>query len=197
MVFLKHTIIAILISMCAQIKAQTKTYTLKAVGIKIGKLEAYHLKKNNFNFYATHSVVDFITIKADVKTEAIYEDGILIRATVTSKINGELYSSKTIWKKDHYDIDCHTRKYNYKDTTLTRPIRWSAGKMYFEIPRPGVEIYTESYGKLSILEETKKNTLRMTTPESKQVYYYSGDYTKLEKIEVVNSIKNFDMIPDH
>lgn len=183
--------------MCAQIKAQTKTYTLKAVGIKIGKLEAYHLKKNNFNFYATHSVVDFITIKADVKTEAIYEDGILIRAIVTSKINGELYSSKTIWKKDHYDIDCHTRKYNYKDTTLTRPIRWSAGKMYFEIPRPGVEIYTESYGKLSILEETKKNTLRMTTPESKQVYYYSGDYSKLEKIEVVNSIKNFDMIPDH
>jgi len=194
---LKHAIIGILICLCARLGAQTKSYTLKALGIKIGQLEAYHLKKSNFDFYATHSTVDFITIKADVKTEAIYEDGVLIRAIVTSKINGEAYSSKTIWKKDHYDIDCHTRKYNYKDTTLTRPIRWSAGKMYFEIPKPGVEIYTESYGKLSTLEETKKNTLRMTTPESRQIYYYSGDYSKLEKIEVVNSIKNFDMIPDH
>ncbi|MCZ8283998.1 MAG: hypothetical protein O9353_00955, partial [Bacteroidia bacterium] len=95
-----------------------------------------------------------------------------------------------------YDIDCHARKYSYRDTTLTRAIRWSAGKMYFEIPKPGVEIYTESYGKLSTLEETKKNTLKMTTPESKQIYSYSGDYTKLVKIEVVNNIKNFDMIPD-
>lgn len=197
MMFLKHTIIGILISICVQMKAQSKTYTLKAVGIKIGQLEAYHLKNNAFDFYATHSKVDFITIKADVKTEAVYQNGILIRAIVTSKINGEAYSSKTIWKKDHYDIDCHTRKYNYKDTTITRPIRWSAGKMYFEIPKPGVEIYTESYGKLSILEEPKKNTLKMTTPESKQLYYYSGDYSKLEKIEVVNSIKNFDMIPDN
>lgn len=167
------------------------------MGLKIGKLEAYHLKKNNFDFYATHSIVDFITIKADVKTEAIYEDGVLIRAIVTSKINGEAYSSKTIWKKDHYDIDCHARKYSHKDTTLSRPIKWSAGKMYFEIPKPGVEIYTESYGKLSTLEETKKNTLKMITPESKHIYSYSGDYTKLIKIEVVNNIKNFDMIPDN
>lgn len=193
---LRYTIIGILFSFCTFLGAQTKTYTLKAMGLKIGKLEAYHLNKNNFDFYATHSTVDFITIKADVKTEAIYEDGILIRATVTSKINGETYSSKTIWKKDHYDIDCHARKYSYRDTTLTRPIRWSAGKMYFEIPKPGVEIYTESYGKLNTLEEAKKNTLKMTTPESKQIYSYSGDYTKLVKIEVVNNIKNFDMIPD-
>jgi hypothetical protein len=193
---LKYTIIGILFCFCTFLGAQTKTYTLKAMGLKIGKLEAYHLNKNNFDFYATHSTVDFITIKADVKTEAIYEDGILIRATVTSKINGETYSSKTIWKKDHYDIDCHARKYSYRDTTLTRPIRWSAGKMYFEIPKPGVEIYTESYGKLNTLEEAKKNTLKMTTPESKQIYSYSGDYTKLVKIEVVNNIKNFDMIPD-
>jgi hypothetical protein len=196
MMFLKHAIIGILISVCVHSTAQTKTYTLKAMGLRIGKLEAYHLKKNNFDFYATHSTVDFITIKADVKTEVIYEDGILIRAIVTSKINGEAYSSKTIWKKDHYDIDCHARKYSHKDTTLTKPIKWSAGKMYFEIPKPGVEIYTESYGKLSILEETKKNTLKMTTPESKQIYSYSGDYAKLVKIEVVNNIKNFDMIPD-
>ena len=178
------------------VQAQTKTFTLKTMGLKIGKLEAYHLKNNSFDYYVTQSNVDFITIKADVKTEAIYNNGMLIKATVTSKINGENYISKTVWKKDHYDIDCHTRKYNYKDTTLTKPIKWSAGKLYFETAKPGVEIYTESYGKMGILEEVKKNTLKMTTPESKQIYYYTGDYTTLQKIEVVNNIKNFDMIPD-
>lgn len=177
--------------------AQNKSFTLKAVGLSIGKLEAYHLKKANFDYYATHSTVDFITIKADVKTETIYEDGILIRAIVTSKINGQPYLSKTIWKKDHYEIDCHTRKYDFKDTTLTKPIRWSASRLYFEIPKAGVEVYTESYGKLGILEETKKNSLTMTTPESKQIYYYSADRTILQKIEVVNNIKNFDMLPDN
>lgn len=197
MTFLKHIILGIIACLFVQAKAQTKTFTLKAVGIKIGKLEAYHIRNNAFDYYVTHSSVDFITIKADVKTEAVYQHGILIRAIVTSKINGEAYSSKTVWKKDHYDIDCHTRKYSHKDTTITRPIRWSAGKMYFEIPKPGVEIYTESYGKLSTLEEVKKNTLKMTTPESRQIYYYSGEYTKLLKIEVVNNIKNFDMVPDN
>lgn len=195
--FLRQAIIGILILATTVAPAQTKSFTLKAMGIKIGKLEAYHLKKGIFNYYATHSTVDFVTIKADVKTEAIYENGMLIRAIVTSKINGEIYSSKTFWKKDHYDIDCHARKYDYRDTTLSKPIKWSTGKLYFEIGKPGVETYTETYGKLGILEETKKNSLKMTTPESKQIYYYSEDYSKLLKIEVVNSIKNFDMIPDN
>ena len=176
--------------------SQTKLFTLKAIGIKIGKLEACHIKNNAFDYYVTHSKVDFITIKADVKTEALYQNGVLIKATVTSTINTQPYTSKTIWKKDHYDIDCHTRKYNYKDTTVTSPIKWSASKLYFETPVPGVQIYTESYGIVGPLIEVKKNTLKMTTPESKQIYYYNSDYSKLLKIEVVNSIKNFDMIPD-
>lgn len=190
-------IISILLMAACLVNAQNKSFTLKAMGIKIGTLEAYHLKNNNFDYYVTHSIVDFITIKADVKTESVYHHGILIKATVSSKINGESYHSKTVWKKDHYDIDCHTRKYNHNDTTLTKPIKWSTGKLYFDIPKAGTEIYTESYGKMGVMEETKTYSLRMTTPESKQIYYYSKDYDKILKIEVINNIKNFDMIPDN
>lgn len=182
---------------CATAQAQNHTYTLKAAGIKIGKLEAYHVKNTAFDYYVTHSSVDFITIKADVKTESFYHNGILTKSIVTSKINGESYISKTIWKKDHYDIDCHTRKYNYRDTTLTKPIKWSTGKMYFEVAAAGTEVYAESYGKMGTLVETKKNTLKMTTPESKQIFYYNTDYSRILKIEIVNNIKNFDMIPDN
>lgn len=193
----KHRIIISILLMAAfLVKAQNKTFTLKAMGIKIGTLEAYHLKNNNFDYYVTHSIVDFITIKADVKTESIYHHGILIKATVSSLINGQSYHSKTAWKKDHYDIDCHTRKYSHRDTTLTKPIKWSTGKLYFDIPKAGTEIYTETYGKMGVMEELKTHSLRMTTPESKQIYNYSSDYEKILKIEVINNIKNFDMIPD-
>lgn len=180
-------------------KAQDKTFTIKVAGIKIGKLEAYHITNSGFDYYVTHSTVDFsviLKIKADVRTESLYHDGILLKATVNSVLNGMAYSSKTFWKKDHYDIDCHTYKYRYKDTTLTKPIRWSAGKLYFETPAPGDEVYTESYGKLGVLTTTGKNAMKMTSPHSKQVYYYSAGYSKLQKIEVVNSIKNFVMYPD-
>lgn len=176
--------------------SQTKTFSIKALGLKIGKLEARHSSKNNLDAYGSHSTIDFITIKADVKTEAIYQNGVLIKSVVTSTINGQSYLSQTIWKKDHYQIDCHARDYNYSDSTLTTPIKWSAGKLYFEIPTKGDAVYAESYGVMGVLEETKKNALKMTTPESKQIYYYDKDYTELLRIEVINNIKNFDMIPD-
>ena len=179
-----------------QVFSQTKHFTLKTLGLKIGKLEVYRNSKNNFDSFVSLSSIDFITIKADVKTEAIYQNGVLIKSVVTSTINGQSYLSQTLWKKDHYQIDCHARDYNYSDSTLTTPIRWSAGKLYFEIPNKGDAVYAESYGVMGVLEETKKNALKMTTPESKQIYYYNNDNTELLRIEVINSIKNFEMIPD-
>ena len=198
--FLKH-IFFLIFSVLAFIitDAQTRAFTLKVAGIKIGRLEAYHIKNSSFDYYVTHSTVNFsilLKLKADVKTESLYHEGVLLKATVNSSLNGIAYSSKTIWKKDHYDIDCRTYKYVYKDTTLTKHIKWSAGKLYFEIPKPGDEVYTESYGKLGVLTETGKSALKMTSPQSKQIYYYNADFSKLLKIEVVNGIKNFEMYPD-
>lgn len=180
-------------------KAQDKVFIIKIAGIKIGKLEAYHIRNGSFDYYVTHSTVDvsvIVKIKADIKTESLYHNGVLLKATVKSTLNGVNYSSKTVWEKDHYNIDCHTYKYDYKDSTLTRPIRWTAGKLYFEIPAEGDEVYTESYGKTGILTATTKNGLKMTSPKSKQTYYYNADYSKLLRIEVINSFKNFDMYPD-
>ncbi len=180
------------------LNAQNRSFIIKVAGIKIGKLDAYHIKNKTFDYYVTHSTVNFsfiMTLKADIKTESLYNDGVLLKATVTSTLNGTPYISRTVLKKNHYDIDCNTYKYTYRDTTLTKPIKWSAGKLYFEIPVPGDEVYTESYGKLGVLTETGKHALKMTSPKSKQVYYYNNDHSKIIKIEVINSIKNFEMFP--
>ncbi len=186
-----------LLSLAAQ--AQDKVFVIKMAGIKIGKLHAYHIKNSSFDYYVTHSTVDFsviLKIKADIKTESLYHNGVLIKAMVNSTLNGVPYASKTVWNKDHYTIDCRTYKYTYKDSTLTKPIHWTASKLYFEIPSAGDEVFTESYGKLGMLTETGKNTLKMTSPKSKQTYYYNAEHSKLLRIEVINSIKNFDMYPD-
>lgn len=181
---------------CCKVISQNKNFTIKTFGINIGKLEAFHTSKNNFDSYISHSTIDFVTIKADVRTEAVYHNDMLIKAVVTSTINGKSYASHTLWKKDHYQIDCHARDYNYSDSTLTTPIKWSAGKLYFHIPNKGDAVYAESYGVMGVLKETKKKSLQMTTPESKQIYYYNNDYSELLKIEVINDIKNFEMIPN-
>ncbi len=189
-------IYVVLLITCTQVNfSQVKIFTVKSLGIKIGTLEACKVNKNQIDVYIVHSSIDIMTIKADVNTEAIYQNDMLIKSVVSSTINGQSYISQTLWKKDHYEMDCHTRKYNYKDTTYTQPINWSAGKLYFEIPTKGVKVYTETYGKVGILEETPKNGFKMTTPESKQIYYYDDAYTRLLKIEVINNIKNFEMIP--
>lgn len=192
-------IVSLLLLLGLTAAAQDKVFSIKMAGIRIGKLEAYHIKNSGFDYYVTHSTVDFsviLKIKADVKTESLYHNGVLIKAVVNSTLNGIPYSSKTTWEKDHYNIDCHTYKYNYKDSTLTRPIHWTASKLYFEIPAAGDEVFTESYGRLGVLTETGKNNLRMTSPKSKQTYYYNAGHNKLLKIEVINSIKNFEMFPD-
>ncbi len=180
------------------VNGQTKLFTIKVAGLKIGNLFANHIKNQGFDYYVTNSMVEFFClkkIKIHIKTESLFSNGILLRATVKSTINGKDYSSRTIWKNGHYDIDCNTyNNYSYKDTTLTKPIKWSAGKLYFEIPAPGDEVYTESYGKLGTVTEIARHTLKMASPKSKQVYYYSEN-AKLLKIEVVTSIKNFEMFP--
>lgn len=180
--------------------SQTKTFTIKVAGFKMGNLDAYHVKNNDYDLYVTHSVFDFsvlIKVKADVKTEAVYYKGVLIKSTVNSILNGTPYSSKTVWKTNHYDIDCHTYKYNYTDTTLTKPIKWSAGRLYFDIAPVGDEVYTESYGKLGVLTKTGNHAIKMTSPDSKQIYYYNDANTEILKIEVINNIKNFEMYPDN
>lgn len=193
--YIYHCLVMLLL-FGSNVFSQSKKFKLKAFGLKIGKLEAYHAKKNNIDVFISESTIDFITIKANVKTEAVYQNGVLIKATVNSIINGQAYVSQTLWIKDHYQIDCHARKYNYTSSALTVPIKWSASKLYFEIPAKGDAVYTESYGVMGILEETKSNALKMTTPESRQIYYYNADHSKLLKIEVINDIKNFEMIPD-
>lgn len=179
--------------------AQEKNFLIKMAGIRIGRLQAYHMRNNGFDYYVTHSVVDFsviLKIKADVRTEALYRNGVLLNASVNSCLNGAKYQSKTVWDKDHYNINCHTYKYDYADSTLTKPIHWTASRLYFDIPSAGDEVYTESYGKLGILTETARYALRMTSPKSRQTYYYNAERSKLLRIEVINSIKNFDLYPD-
>lgn len=191
---------AIFLLLCLASGAQDKSFTIKVAGIKIGRLEAYHMRNSGFDYYVTHSVVDvsvILKIKADVRTESLYHNGVLLKATVNSSLNGAHYQSKTVWEKDHYIINCHTYKYDYRDSSLTKPIYWTASKLYFEIPAAGDEVFTESYGTLGVLSEGPKNSLRMSSPKSKQTYYYNAERNCLQKIEVVNSIKNFDLYPDN
>ena len=187
----------ILILVGAIMHGQTKTYVIKVAGVKVGNLYATHSKSNSFDYYVTKSNVEvsFARVKIDTKTESVYNNGVLVKSVVTSTINGKPYTSKTTWEKDHYKIDCNTHKYAYKDSTLKKPIVWSVSRLYFEKPAPGTEVYAESYGKHGKIIQQADKSLKLVAPESKHIYFYS-DENKLLKLEIVNSIKNFEIIAE-
>ncbi len=193
---LKIVAILFLINFCAY--SETQSFQIKLAGFNIGSLSATHIKVKNIDYYSITSNVSFnliVNVKVFYKTVSIYKDSLLIQSTVNSIVNGKSYISSTLWDGRKYKMDCSTYKYSFSDSTRKEPIYWSVSKLYFEKPTEGVEVYAETYGRLSQLQMEKKNKLRFEIPKSKQIYHYNED-GKLRDVEMINTIKNFNVVKD-
>lgn len=179
------------------VKAETISYAIKLGGFKIGSLNTTHIKKGKIDYYSVISNVEvnlFFKIRVYYKTVSIYDDNKLIESKVSSIINGNTYASNTLWDGHKYKIDCNTHNYSYSDSSRTEPIYWSVSKLYFEKPDVDAEVYAETYGKFSEFKKEQHNQFQfeVPNPKSKQIYYYDDEL--LEKVEMVNSIKNFEIV---
>lgn len=179
------------------INAETISYTIKLGGFKIGTLNTVHIKKGKIDYYSVISNVEvnlIFKIKVYYKTISIYNDDKLIESKVNSSVNGNSYTSNTVWDGRKYKIDCNAYKYSYYDSSRTEAINWSVSKLYFEKPEVCTEVYAETYGRFSEFKKEKNNQFRfeVLNPKSKQIYYYND--TLLGKVEMINSIKNFEIV---
>ncbi|MGE0566510.1 MAG: DUF6134 family protein [Bacteroidia bacterium] len=176
------------------VKAETISYAIKLGGFKIGSLNTTHIRKGNIDYYSVISNVEvnlIFKIKVYYKTVSIYNNNQLIESKVSSNVNGNSYASNTIWDGQKYKIDCSAYKYSYSDSSRTEPIYWSVSKLYFEKPDVGAEIYAETYGRFSEFKKGGNNQFQVEVQKSKQIYYY--DNSLLGKVEMINSIKNFEI----
>jgi len=177
-------------------KGESYICSIKVGGIKIGTLNASHLKINNIDYYSIVSRVEInlmMKIKVHYTTLSSYKDNKLMESTVVSLINGKRYQSKTLWNGNKYLINCSTYKYSYSDSSRTSPIYWSVSKLYFEKPRANSEVFAETYGKINVLTELNPNQFKFEIPKSKQIYKYDKN-NSIESVEMINLIKNFEVI---
>lgn len=175
--------------------AETLTYKIKLAGFNIGTLNATHVKVKNIDYYSVTSDVSvnlMIKIKVYYATVSVYMDNKLLESKVNSLVNGKQYVSTTKWDGNLYKINCNTYKYAYADSSRSEPINWSVSKLYFEKPKQGTEVFAETYGKISQLQSEGNNQLRFEIPKSRQIYYYS-EGGELINVEMINSIKNFNV----
>ena len=176
-VFIKHIIVFTSI-LLTPAKVENMTCLIKIEGIKAGAMYASHNKINNMDYYSVATNVEmnlFVKIKITHKTISIYKDNQLIKSTVNSFINNKNYTSQIVWDGHKYKIDCHTHKYNYVDSSRTKPIYWSASKMYFEKPTDNSEVITDTYGKISFVKEVKANQFKYETNESRRLFIYNNN----------------------
>ena len=176
--------------------SETRNYQIKLAGFKIGTLQASHYKMNNVDYYSIISDVSvnlLVKVKVYYKTVSIYKNNMLMESIVNSLINGKQYYSTTKWNGSRYMIDCNSHKYKYSDTTRSKPIHFSVSKLYFEKPTHQNEIYAENYGLASLIQSQKNNQFLFEIPNSKQIYYYST-INELDRVEIINSIKNFEVV---
>jgi hypothetical protein len=175
--------------------AQSAVYTIKIAGVQIGTMNAAHTNANNMDYYKLVSNVGInflMKIKVHYETFDTYRDNVLIDATVNSLINGRRYLSKTIWNGKNYVINCVSHKYFYADSARTQPIIFSVSKIYFVKPPENTEVFAETYGKISKIRYIETNKLVFEITNSQQIYNYNN-LGSLINVEVVNSLKNFQI----
>lgn len=190
----KGVVVTALLFALSGVKAETISYAIKLGGFKIGSLSTTHIKKGNIDYYSVISNVEvnlIFKIKVYYKTVSVYNNKQLIESKVSSNVNGKSYASNTIWDGKKYKINCNAHKYSFADSSRTEPIYWSVSKLYFEKPEEGAEVYAETYGRVSEFKKEKNNQFRIEVQENKQIYYYND--TLLGKVEMINSIKNFEI----
>ncbi|MGR3811826.1 DUF6134 family protein [Jiulongibacter sp. NS-SX5] len=128
--------------------AQTRTYAVKVVGIKVGEIEVSKNTKADTTTYKLSSQVDvnFLVyhLKVDYRVKSVYSKGNFIGSEVKVVSNRGNYFTKTVKEGDHY---LATSKQIDKDVNrkIDQNISSSFAHLYFNEPLKTDKVYAEFY----------------------------------------------------
>lgn len=173
--------------------SQTRTdrYEIRVAGFKIGDLEAKITQSGLQQTLLLQSEVSFwffgkIYLNHEINCQ--YRDQQLILSQVSSDSNRGDYFSKIEWNGNHYQVDAETYKFE-NNKSISQVLKGSTAKFYFEKPRDGDFIVSETYGLLSQVNEIESDVFEIEINGNRNRFYYSGE--ELTKVVVQNSIKNY------
>ena len=174
-------------------KLDSAAFSIKVLGITIGKVEVEKNTLPGQEEYNLHSQVSFWffgKIYLDHQIKCIFEEDQYIFSTVKSKTNKGDYLSKIEWQKDHYQINANTYKFE-NQKSIDHPIYSSISELYFQKPKVGDVIISETYGLTSPIVEIEPDVFEITINGHKNHFYYLDGV--LDKVMIESPIKNFIM----
>ncbi|SHO60140.1 DUF6134 family protein [Algoriphagus zhangzhouensis] len=175
-------------------RVDSAAFAIKVLGITIGEMEVAKTGSSDQNsVYDLHSQVNFWffgKIFLDHRIKCMFRDGQYIFSTVDSKTNKGDFLSKIEWKENHYQINANTYKYE-NQKPIDFPIYSSISELYFQKPKVGDVIISETYGLTSPIVEIEPDVFEITINGHKNHFYYLDGV--LDKVMIENPIKNFIM----
>lgn len=174
-------------------KIDSAAFQIKVLGISIGNMEAKRTRKDSIEIYDLQSQVSFWffgKIYLNHQVDCIFRNGKFIESTVDSQTNKGDFLSKIFWKKDHYQVQSETYKYE-NSTPISEEVFSCISKLFFTKPKDGDIILSETYGLTSPIIEVEPNVFQMTINGNKNQFYYENGV--LDKVMIENPIKNFVM----
>ena len=174
-------------------KVDSAAFSIKVLGISIGKMEVEKTSIQGQEEYNLHSRVSFWffgKIYLDHQINCVFEEDQYVFSTVESKTNKGDYLSKIEWQKEHYQINANTYKFE-NQKPIDHPIYASISELYFQKPNEGEVIISETYGLTSAVKEIEPDVFEITINGNKNHFYYLNGI--LDKVMIESPIKNFIM----
>ncbi|WP_268036381.1 DUF6134 family protein [Algoriphagus sp. PAP.12] len=169
-------------------------FSIKVLGISIGEMKVSKTssldQKEIYNLHSQVSFWFFGKIYLDHQINCIFQEGQYVFSTVDSKTNKGDFLSKIEWKEDHYQVNANTYKYE-NQKPIDYSIYSSISELYFQKPKVGDVIISETYGLTSPVKEIEPDVFEITINGHKNHFYYLDGV--LDKVMIENPIKNFIM----
>ncbi|TVP50215.1 MAG: hypothetical protein EA341_07870 [Mongoliibacter sp.] len=165
-------------------------YDVSIAGISIGEMTAKKFDRGEEVVYELSSNVSFWffgRINLDYFTKTTYKDGLLRTVRLTSNTNRGNFKSDIAWKEDHYKVQTTNYKYEL-DTTIHKPLHFSAAVFYFQEPRGVKEFMAEAYGLVSPIVKKGEYYEVDVNGNRNRFYYKNGE---LEKAVMQFPVKNY------
>ncbi len=168
-----------------------KSYDIILAGFKIGDMTIDETKKGLITEYNLNSLVSFWffgKINVDLKINSIYKNGKMISSDTKSVSNRGSFYSKIFWDGNKYNVDSHSYKFENK-TPVKSQVPFSTVKFYFEEPKAGLQMISETFGLVSSITEIEPDIYQIEIDGNRNKFYYKNG--ELDQVLIQNPIKNY------
>lgn len=171
-------ITVICLHLCILVSAQTRTYAVKVIGLKVGEITVNKSQIADSTIYKLSSRVDvnFLVyhLKVDYRVKSVYLNGRFERSDVNVVSNRGNYFTKTERVGEAYKVFSRQLEKKEVRKTIDLPIESTFAHMFFNEPRKLNVLYAEFYADFIDLKKLKANSYEGELDKNFDEYHFEN-----------------------